>query len=124
MQQSRPGGMRIFIIIWIGQIISLLGTGMTNFGLPIWVFEQSGRATDLTTIAGLYVASLLIVSPFSGVLIDRSNRKLMMMLSDLAAGLVTLGVLILFSLFKASFFSLKPSLVLLMALESSSILWS
>ncbi len=95
---SRPKGMRAFIVIWIGQFISMVGTGMTNLGIPIWVYRQTGRATDLTIIGGLFTLSLLIMSPFAGVLIDRSNRKLTMMLSDLAAGLVTLTIFILYSL--------------------------
>lgn len=95
-ETKKSGGLGIFMIIWVGQFVSLLGTGMTNFGLPIWIFEQTGRATDLTTIMALFMASLIIASPFTGVLVDRSNRKLMMMLSDLAAGLVTVGVFILF----------------------------
>ena len=90
--------MRTFIIIWIGQFISLLGTGMTGFGIPIWVYGQTERATDLTTMGALYVGALLIVSPFVGVIVDRSNRKLTMMLSDLAAGLTTVTILVLYSL--------------------------
>src|SRR5574341_1699593 len=88
----------IFIIIWIGQLISLLGTGMTGLGLPIWVFQQTHRATDMTWIQGTFMLALLAGSLFAGVLIDRGNRKLMMMLSDLAAGAATLGIFVLFSL--------------------------
>ena len=42
-KQKRPTGMRAFWIIWAGQVISLLGTSMTNFGLTIWAYEQTGE---------------------------------------------------------------------------------
>jgi DHA3 family macrolide efflux protein-like MFS transporter len=93
---KRPAGMTAFIIILAGQVFSLLGTAMTNFGLPIWVYNQTQRATDLTVMQGLFTAALLVMSPFAGVWVDRLNRKLTMMLSDLAAGLVTIGILILY----------------------------
>ena len=89
--------MRAFTIVWLGQILSLLGTSMTNFDLTIWAFEQTGQATSLAMIAFFYVAPLVVLSPVAGAIVDRSNRKLMMMVSDLAAGLTTLLVLALYS---------------------------
>jgi hypothetical protein len=62
--------MSTFVIIWIGQFISMLGTGMTNLGLPIWVYGQTGRATDLTTIGGLFIAAWAIASPFGGLMVS------------------------------------------------------
>jgi MFS family permease len=85
-----------FTIVWIGQLISLLGTSMTNFALTIWAFEQSGRATDLALIGFFFLAPLLFFSPIAGAIVDRSNRKLMMMLSDLASGIVTILLLLLY----------------------------
>ena len=89
-EQKRPAGMRAFWIIWGGQVISLLGTAMTNFGLTIWAFEKTGEATALAMIGFFFVTPMVILSPTAGAIVDRSNRKLMMMLSDLAAGLTTI----------------------------------
>jgi DHA3 family macrolide efflux protein-like MFS transporter len=89
-QQTRPTGMRAFWIIWAGQVVSLLGTSMTNFGLTIWAYEQTGQATSLALIGFFFVTPMVILSPTAGAIVDRSNRKLMMMLSDLAAGLTTI----------------------------------
>jgi MFS family permease len=83
-------GMRAFVIIWIGQIISMLGTSMTHFGLTIWIYEQTGEATPLALMGFFYFAPMVVLSPVAGAIVDRSNRKLMMMISDLAAGLVTI----------------------------------
>jgi len=87
---NRPMGMRAFVIILIGQIISMLGTTMTHFGLTIWIYEQTGEATPLALMGFFYFAPMVVLSPVAGAIVDRSNRKLMMMLSDLAAGLVTI----------------------------------
>jgi len=94
---NRPTGMTAFIVILVGQALSLLGSAMTGLGLPIWVYSQTHRATDLTVMSGLFIAAMLVMSPFAGVWVDRLNRKLMMMLSDLAAGLVTVAILILYA---------------------------
>ncbi len=95
-QTNRPTGMRAFVIIWIGQVISLLGTAMTNFGLTIWAYEETGQATALALIGFCFVTPLVVLSPVAGAIVDRSNRRLMMMISDLAAGLTTIVQLLLF----------------------------
>ncbi len=94
-QPHRPMGMRAFVVIWIGQVISLLGTAMTNFGLTIWAYEVTGQATALALIGFFFVAPLVVLSPVAGAIVDRSNRRLMMMVSDLAAGLTTIVQLLL-----------------------------
>lgn len=89
-------GMSGFTVVWIGQLLSLVGTAMTNFALTIWAFEQTGRATDLALIGFFFMVPLLIFSPVAGAIVDRNNRKLMMMISDLASGVVTIFLLFLF----------------------------
>jgi Major Facilitator Superfamily len=93
---NRPMGMRAFVAIWIGQVISLLGTAMTNFGLTIWAYEKTGQATSLAMIGFFFVTPMVALSPIAGAIVDRSNRKLMMMLSDLAAGVTTIVVFSLY----------------------------
>ena len=91
-------GMRGFLIVWLGQMLSMLGTSMSGFGLTVWAYELTGSATALALVGFFFVTPMLIVSPLAGALVDRSNRKFMMMISDLAAGLATLAILILNSL--------------------------
>jgi DHA3 family macrolide efflux protein-like MFS transporter len=95
-QVKRPMGMRAFIIIWSGQVISLLGSAMTGFAVTIWVYEGTEKATALALTGFFYVTPLLLLSPVAGAIVDRSNRKLMMMVSDLAAGATTVVVLLLY----------------------------
>jgi len=99
---ARPGGfglrgMKGFTAVWAGQFVSILGTSMTNFALTIWAWEKTGEATALALVGFSFVAPYILMSPFAGALVDRWNRKLVMMLSDLAAGASTLAVLLLFA---------------------------
>ena len=92
--EQQKTGMRGFTIIWIGQIVSLLGTGMTRFAFVIWAFEETGSATTLSLVAFFQFAPVVLASPVAGALVDRWNRKLVIMFSDIGAGLAT-GFLLL-----------------------------
>jgi DHA3 family macrolide efflux protein-like MFS transporter len=95
--RQRPTGMAAFTIIWIGQIVSLLGTAMSQFGLTLWAYEVTGKATPLALVGFFFLVPIVALGPFVGVLVDRSNRRLMMMLSDLAAAFITVIVLTLYT---------------------------
>jgi len=84
-----------FTLVWLGQIVSVLATNMTTFALTIWVFEKTGSATALGLVQVFFITPFLLITPFAGVMVDRHNRKLMMMVSDLAAGLATIAILVL-----------------------------
>ena len=94
---KRPTGMFGFSIVWVGQIISLLGTSMTGFAVTIWAYQKTNSATALAMLGFFFVAPMLIASPFAGAIVDRSNRKMMMMVSDLASGITTIVILILYT---------------------------
>src|SRR5512143_704930 len=92
---NRPTGMFGFTLVWLGQIVSVLATNMTAFGLTIWVFEKTGSVTALALMQVFFITPFLIISPLAGVMVDRHNRKMMMMVSDLLAGLATIAILLL-----------------------------
>jgi MFS family permease len=92
---NRPTGMFGFSLVWLGQIVSVLATSMSTFALTIWVFEKTGSATALGLVQVFFITPFLLITPIAGVMVDRHNRKLMMMVSDLAAGLATIAVLVL-----------------------------
>jgi MFS transporter, DHA3 family, macrolide efflux protein len=96
LRLSRPTGMRAFTIVWIGQLISLLGTGMTQFALNIWAWQITGQATALALGVFFSFAPTILFSPVAGVLIDRWDRKLVMMISDLTALAATTVLLLLY----------------------------
>ncbi len=104
MMRLRLGGMRGFYLVAFGQLISLLGTAMTQFGLTLWSWEfvtkiqpVDNPATAIALIGFFNVVPLLLVSPVAGALVDRWDRKLTMMLSDLGAGAATIAVFLLYS---------------------------
>lgn len=94
---ARPQGMVAFLVVWAGQVVSLLGTGMTAFALAIWAFETTGQATTLALMGFFSFGPTVLLSPIAGALVDRWNRKLVMMLSDLASGLATIALLLLYA---------------------------
>ena len=94
--KRQPTGMVGFTIIWIGQVFSLLGTSMTGFALAIWAWQITGQATTLALLAFFSFAPAVVVSPIAGALVDRYNRKKIMALADFAAGIPTIGVLLLY----------------------------
>lgn len=94
---NRPTGMFGFTIIWVGQLVSMFGTAMTNFALTIWAWQITGQATTLALVGFFAFAPALLVTPFAGALVDRWSRRFVMMLSDLAAVLSTVAVLTLYS---------------------------
>jgi len=87
--RGRISGMPAFIVVWLGQIISILTTQMSQFALTVWAYEQTGSATALGLVQVFYITPFLIISPIAGAMIDRYNRKLMMMVSDLGALVAT-----------------------------------
>jgi MFS family permease len=96
-KEKRPSGMLGFVVIVVGQMISVLASSMVGFALTIYVFGETESALSLGLMQTSYVAPFLIFSPIAGAMVDRYNRKLMMMISDFTAGLGTLAVLFLYS---------------------------
>jgi DHA3 family macrolide efflux protein-like MFS transporter len=93
----RPSGMFGFSIVWLGQLVSMTGSGMTRFALTIWVWQETGEATALALVAIFSFAPAIFFSPIAGAIVDRVSRKKIMIASDLAAGLSTVALLVLFS---------------------------
>jgi MFS family permease len=84
-----------FTIIWLGQIVSVLASSMSQFGLSIWMYDQTKSALAMGMMQVFFITPFLLISPVAGVMVDRHDRKLMMIVSDLGAGLATLAVLVL-----------------------------
>lgn len=89
--------MQTFFIVWVGQVISLLGTKLTEFALGFWILDQTYQDTGTITQFALTVLFMylpkVIISPLAGVLVDRWNRRSAMIMSDLGTGLVTIALL-------------------------------
>jgi len=92
---KRPGGMLGFSIVWAGQLVSVMASSMTQFALTIWAYQETGSATALGVVSTAFIVPFLLLSPIAGAMVDRYNRKLMMMVSDLTAVIATVGLLVL-----------------------------
>jgi len=64
--QRSPGKMKTFLTIWLGQVVSLVGSGLTGFALGVWVFEQTGSATQFALIGLSAVLPRVLLSPLAG----------------------------------------------------------
>ncbi|HWA83223.1 MAG TPA: MFS transporter, partial [Fimbriimonadaceae bacterium] len=79
-----------FLRLWIGQSVSGLGSQLTGFGLAVWAFEKTH---SVSMMAMIYMSSAvpgILLSPFLGALVDRINRKKMLLFADCFAGVFSL----------------------------------
>jgi len=86
---------RTFMVVWLGQMVSNLGSAMTGFGLGIWVYQETGSASKLAFIVLASRLPALLVSPFAGALVDRWDRRWAMILADTGAAVGTLAIMLL-----------------------------
>ncbi len=74
-----------FLIVWLGQLMSAIGSGLTAFALGVFVFQKTQSATSFSLIILFSFLPSFILLPFGGVLADRFDRKKMMIIGDLGA---------------------------------------
>lgn len=84
--------MQTFLFICFGQLISLIGSGLTSFALGVWVYQTTGSVTQFALISLFIHLPNIIISPVVGALVDRWDRRWAMILSDSVAGIGTLGI--------------------------------
>ena len=88
-QREHPTSTRGLALVWFGQLVSLVGSSLTGFVLGVWVFQQTGSATKFALIMFAGVLPAVLLSPVTGVLADRVDRRRLMLLADLGGGAVT-----------------------------------
>ncbi len=88
--------MRLFIIVWVGQLIAVIGSGITGFALDIWVYERTGSVTQFALITLSTTLPLILISPIAGPFVDRWDRRKTMIIADLCACLATMALGALF----------------------------
>jgi MFS family permease len=93
---KHPAGMQAFIVIWSGQVISLLGSAMTWFAFTLWVWQKTGQASALATVSFLVFLPSLLFMPIAGTMVDRWEHKQTLMLSDMGSAFATLTTLVLY----------------------------
>ncbi len=87
-----------YLIFWIGQIFSLLGSSITQFAIIWWLTETTGSAIILSIASFFYILPMTIVIPIAGVLTDRLNRKKILIVVDSCMAFIILNLIILFNI--------------------------
>lgn len=83
-----------FLLLWSGELISAIGSGLTSFGLGVYVFEQTGKASATALVTLLAFMPSLLLSAVAGVLADRYDRRLLMVLGDSLSAVGLIFILI------------------------------
>jgi len=88
-------GRLAFGIVWFGQLISFIGSGMTSFALGVWVYQETGSITQFALISFSIVLPSVAFGPLAGALVDRWDRRQVMIISDVGGCLTILSVILL-----------------------------
>jgi DHA3 family macrolide efflux protein-like MFS transporter len=86
-----------FFTVWAGQAVSLIGSSLVQFALVWWMTRTTGSATVLATASLIAMLPQIFLAPFAGALIDRWNRKMVMIVADSLIALATLVLIYLFA---------------------------
>lgn len=89
-------GMRSFLILWVGQSVSLLGGGMTRFAFVFFAFEASGSATKVTLVALASFLPKMLLSPVAGSWVDRFGDKAALVVADFGGAAVISSAAVLY----------------------------
>ena len=86
-----------FFTIWTGQAFSLFGSALLQFALIWWLTQKTGSAIVLTMATLVGMLPQVVLGPFAGALVDRWNRRIIMIVADAAIALFTLLLIWLFA---------------------------
>ncbi|NUP67409.1 MAG: amino acid adenylation domain-containing protein, partial [Nonomuraea sp.] len=82
-QQS---SLKTFFLVALGQLVSLIGTGLTTFGLGLWVYQQTRSISMFAIVSVMALLPAVVLAPIAGTVADRWNRRVVMITADSAAG--------------------------------------
>jgi MFS family permease len=85
-------GMRTFTTIWFGQLVSTLGSGLSGFALGVWLYQETGSTTLFALSMFVWFLPTIFFAPIAGVLADRYDRRLLMIIADALAFLATASI--------------------------------
>ena len=85
--------MKNFYKLWLGELISNIGSGMTAFALSVYIYEKTGSVSYVSLITLLSFMPSIVLSPIGGLLADRYDRRLLMIIGDLFSGLGLIYIL-------------------------------
>lgn len=87
MEQAPATGMKTFLVIWFGQVISIIGSSLTGFAMSVWVYQTTGSVTKFSIVILFTVLPGIVLSPVVGTLVDMWDRRWLMIMSNVGAAL-------------------------------------
>jgi DHA3 family macrolide efflux protein-like MFS transporter len=100
MQTSQPvsdNWAARFFTVWTGQAFSLFGSQLVQFALIWWLTQKSGSATILAIATLVGMLPQIVLGPFAGAIVDRWDRRAIMIIADSSIALFTLLLAYLFA---------------------------
>ena len=88
-------GMRDFLLIWFGQLVSGVGSRLTSFALGLWVYQTTGSTTRFALVFVAMAIPALLLLPFAGALVDRWDRRRIMIVCECVSALAIGGMALL-----------------------------
>jgi len=80
------------VLLWQGQLTSLLGTQVYRIAMVLWIRDATGSAAVLGVLLAISSTPGIILAPFAGTFADRHSRRIIMVISDVVDGLGVLAV--------------------------------
>ncbi|MEA5361539.1 amino acid adenylation domain-containing protein [Amycolatopsis sp., V23-08] len=90
-----PPSMARFVTVTVGQLVSSTGSALTSFAVPIWLYTRTGSVTDLGLLWALALMCGVLILPVAGALVDRGDRRKIMIAASAVAGLIQLALALL-----------------------------
>ena len=89
--------LKSFLLLWLSQTVSELGTAMTDYALIIWAYQKTGMASSVTMLTFCMFLPTILFRFIAGTFVDRRNKKRIMLTADLIAACGSLLVLGLYT---------------------------
>lgn len=81
---------RAFSVTWLGLVVSWFGSGLTNFAIGTHLYQSTGSTTQYSLFNFFYFVPMLVMTPVSGALVDRWDRRWAMLLADIGGAVASL----------------------------------
>jgi len=98
LNSNEDKSLKKFLIVWFGQLISSIGSGLTAFALGIYVFELTHSASSYSLIILFGFLPSFILRPLGGTLSDRFDRKLLMIIGDFGSAIGLILILFMMNM--------------------------
>jgi len=118
MERQRSRGMLTFSAIWAGQLVSLVGSGLTEFALGVHVYQRTGSVAQFALIYLCFALPQIVVSPLAGTLADRWDRRWMLVTTDTLSGLTGLAIALLLMADRLEVWHVYASIVLISTFDA------